>query len=240
MEMTRSFLAHAKLPVTIWMHVMKHSAWIFNQLVHTDSILTPFEIVMQRSPSFEMIRSFGCQAYLHDIKHNKKIKPRSTALIHIGVSDTSNRWLLWDPCTNKVVRGASVIFHEHDFPSQLTTSTSLNPLLNSVYISGLEAVIDSIQLTGLGDFTLFNQFQLQDAALNLITSMSNIISDAPNSYKEAMASELASRWEEACQVELGMMEDLQVWDIAAKNSNMEILGCRWVFAIKRSQTGEIL
>jgi hypothetical protein len=34
MEMTRSFLVHAKLPVTLWMHAMKHSAWIFNRLVH--------------------------------------------------------------------------------------------------------------------------------------------------------------------------------------------------------------
>jgi hypothetical protein len=240
MEMTRSFLVHAKLPVTLWMHAMKHAAWIFNRLVHADAILTPFQIVMGRSPSFEMIRTFGCRAYLHDIEHDKKIRPRSTALIHIGIAETSNGWLLWDPCTNKVVRGASVIFHEHDLPSQLTTSTSLNPLLNSIEVSGLEAVIDSIQLTGLGDFSLFEQFHLQDAALDSISSLANIISDAPNSFWEAMASHLADCWKEACEVELGMMADLHVWDIVQRTLDMEILGCRWVFAVKRSQTGDIL
>jgi hypothetical protein len=162
---------------------MKHSSWIFNRLVQADSNLTPFELVMHHS------LSFGCRAYLHNIEHDKKIKPQSTALIHVGISETSDGWLLWDPCTNKVVRGASVIFHEHDFPSQLTTSTSLNPLLNLVELSGLEAVIDSIQLTCLGDFSYFHHFQLQDAALDSIASLLNIISDAPNLYREEMSSD---------------------------------------------------
>ncbi|KAI7945710.1 hypothetical protein MJO29_012098 [Puccinia striiformis f. sp. tritici] len=239
-EMTRSFLIHSRLPVTLWTHAMKHAAWVFNRVVHAEDHISPFEVVMGVKPSFSMLRVFGCRAYVHDIEHTKQIKPRASAAIHIGISEVSNGWLLWDPTTNKVVRGASVVFHEHELPSQLTTSTSLNVGLDSIQISELEAIVDAIQPAGLGDFSLFEEFNLQDIALDSVTSVANILSDAPNSYREAMASELSEKWRLACKIELGMMDELSVWEVVAYSDDMELLGSRWVFAIKRSQDGDIL
>ncbi|KAI7961043.1 hypothetical protein MJO28_001532 [Puccinia striiformis f. sp. tritici] len=239
-ELTRSFLIHSKLPVTLWTHAMKHAAWVFNRVVHADDHMSPFEVVMKIKPSFAMLRVFGCRAYAHDIEHTKQIKARAAAVIHVGISEVSNGWLLWDPSTNKVTRGSSVVFHEHELPSQLTTSTSLNVNLDSIQISGLEAIVDAIQPAGLGDFTLFEEFNLQDIALDSVTSVANILSDAPNSYREAMAGVFSEKWRLACKVELGMMEELSVWEVVPYQDGMPILGSRWVFAIKRSQDGDIL
>ncbi|POV97405.1 hypothetical protein PSHT_14600 [Puccinia striiformis] len=239
-EMTRSFLIHSKLPVTLWMHAMKHAAWVFNRVVHADDHISPFEVVMKVKPSFTMLRVFGCRAYAHDIEHTKQIKARATTVIHVGISEISNGWLLWDPNTNKAVRGSSVVFHEHDLPSQLTTSTSLNVNLDSIQISGLEAIVDAIQPAGLGDFSLFEEFNLQDIALDSVTSVANILSDAPNPYREAMEGVFSEKWRLACKVELGMMEELSVWEVVPYRDGMPMLGSRWVFAIKRSQDGDIL
>ncbi|POW16912.1 hypothetical protein PSHT_06591 [Puccinia striiformis] len=239
-EMTRSFLIHSKLPVTLWMHAMRHAAWIFNRVVHADDHISPFEVVMRIRPSFAMLRVFGCRAYAHDIEHTKQIAARAAAVIHIGISEISNGWLLWDPNTNKVVRGSSVVFHEHDLPSRLTTSTSLSINLDSIQISELEAIVDAIQPDGLGDFSLFEEFKLQDIALDSVTSVANILSDAPNSYREAMESVFSEKWRLACKVELGMMDELSVWEVVPYQDGMPMLGSRWVFAIKRSQDGNVL
>ncbi|KAI7940827.1 hypothetical protein MJO28_013112 [Puccinia striiformis f. sp. tritici] len=219
-EMTRLFLIHSKLPVTLWMHAMRHAAWIFNRVVHADDHISPFEVVMRIRPSFAMLRVFGCRAYAHDIEHTKQIAARAAAVIHIGISEISNGWLLWDPNTNKVVRG------------------SIN--LDSIQISELEAIVDAIQPDGLGDFSLFEEFKLQDIALDSVTSVANILSDAPNSYREAMESVFSEKWRLACKVELGMMDELSVWEVVPYQDGMPMLGSRWVFAIKRSQDGNVL
>jgi hypothetical protein len=178
LDMARTFIIHAKLPASLWFLAMKQAAYIFNRVVHAEANKSPYELCMKKRPSLDMVRVFGCRAYLHDINYPKQFVPRSSPLIHVGILDESHGWNLWNPVTKKLERGASVIFHEDDLPSQVTNSGPLNAILNS------------LKVDQLGDFRGLEELDLQDACLDSAVSVSPFSSDAPNTYSQAINSTL--------------------------------------------------
>ena len=101
----RTSLLHAKLPQALWFLALKHSVFIFNRVVHARALKTPFELAMGKSPALNLVGVFGCWVYLHDATHTKQFVPRSTPLIHVGVSEKLHGWVLWYPPSNKLCRG---------------------------------------------------------------------------------------------------------------------------------------
>ncbi|KAI7935621.1 hypothetical protein MJO28_016492 [Puccinia striiformis f. sp. tritici] len=170
LDMARTFLVHAKLPDSLWFLALKQAAFIFNRILHVDDFKTPYELALDKVPSLEIVKVFGCRAYMHDLNYPKQFVPQSKSLIHVGISDVSNGWLLWDPVTNKIERSASVKFHEDELPFQLGKAANL------------EAVLNSIQVSTLGDFSQIKEMELQDAFLSSAVSLSPYMSDAPNTY----------------------------------------------------------
>ncbi|KAI7958341.1 hypothetical protein MJO29_006558 [Puccinia striiformis f. sp. tritici] len=221
LDMARTFLVHAKLPNSLWLHALKQAVFIFNRILHVDDVKTPYELSLDKTPSLDMVKVFGCRAYMHDLNYPKQFVARSTPMIHVGISDVSNGWLLWDPTTNKIERSASVKFHEDNLPSNLTKPGTL------------EAVLNSIQVSTLGDFSQNKEFEIQDACLSSAVSLSPFMSDAPNTYHQALRSELSVEWMKACGVEIEMMVNLRVWEEVPFSEDLEILNCWWVFALKR-------
>ncbi|KAI7962876.1 hypothetical protein MJO28_000970 [Puccinia striiformis f. sp. tritici] len=228
LDMARTFLIHAGLPDSLWFLALKQAAFIFNRILHVDDFKTPYELALGKTPSLDMVRVFGCRAYMHDLNYPKQFVPRATPMIHVGISDVSHGWLLWNPTTNKLERSASVRFHEDDLPSQLKDPASLKSVLSSIHVSTL------------GDFSQIKEFEIQDACLSSAMSLSPFMSDAPNTYQQALRSELRLEWMKACDAEIEMMISLHVWEEVPFSDDMEILNCRWVFALKRDQEGEIV
>lgn len=227
LDMARTSLLHAKLPQSLWFLALKHSVFIFNRVVHAGASKTPFELAIGKSPALNLVRVFGCRAYLHDPNHPKQFVPRSTPLIHVGVSDESHGWILWNPKTNRLQRGASVTFHEDDLPCQPAN-------LDSLYSD-----LSAIRVSSLGDFTQLKEFDIQDACLSSLVSTASLMSDAPDTYHQAMRSEHRLEWTAACNAEIDMMIQLKVWEEVPEGEATEILTCRWVFALKRSQEGVV-
>jgi hypothetical protein len=173
-----------------------------------------------------MVRVFGCRAYLHDTNYKKQFVQRATPLIHVGISEDSHGWLLWEHGTKNVQRGASVIFHEDDLPSQTPDAKAI------------EAIVSSIQVKGLGDFSQLREFDLQDVCISSLSATASFMSDAPDTYSQALASTHWTEWLDACDVEIGMMIKLGVWFEVPTHEADELLNCSWVFALKRSQEGD--
>ena len=59
----------------------------------------------------------------------------------------------------------------------------------------------------------------------------------PRSFKEAMASAEASRWKEACQRELDVLQ--KTWKLVPRPEGRNIIGAKWVFKVKRAEDGSI-
>ena len=62
---------------------------------------------------------------------------------------------------------------------------------------------------------------------------------APATLKEAQERPDWPRWEEAIQNEIGQLVQHKVWDVVDPPRNVNVVGCRWVFAIKKDTAGRI-
>jgi hypothetical protein len=74
-------------------------------------------------------------------------------------------------------------------------------------------------------------------------AMAAVMSDAealePRNLKEAMNSPDWSRWKEAMDDELASLESHGTWRAEHAPAGTNIVGCRWVFAVKRDAAGNI-
>lgn len=61
----------------------------------------------------------------------------------------------------------------------------------------------------------------------------------PRTVSEAQNSNEWEKWDEAIQKELGSLNKNRTWDIVDLPTNAHVIGCRWVFAIKRKPDGTI-
>lgn len=62
--------------------------------------------------------------------------------------------------------------------------------------------------------------------------------DDPKSYREAMASDRATDWDGAMSREYDSLIKNGTWDLELRPSNVNVIGSRWVFTIKRNERGE--
>jgi hypothetical protein len=59
----------------------------------------------------------------------------------------------------------------------------------------------------------------------------------PTSYEEVMRSPHSSKWREAMEDEMRSMSANQVWKLEDIPKGVKIVGCKWVYKIKRDSKG---
>lgn len=63
--------------------------------------------------------------------------------------------------------------------------------------------------------------------------------DDPLTFKQAIQSENAEKWNEAMEAELKSMSDNAVWKLVEPTGRHKPIGCKWVFQTKRCAYGSI-
>uniref|UniRef100_A0AAV1UZS8 Polyprotein n=1 Tax=Peronospora matthiolae TaxID=2874970 RepID=A0AAV1UZS8_9STRA len=66
------------------------------------------------------------------------------------------------------------------------------------------------------------------------------IPDTPNTYAEATASGEADRWSKAIDAELHSHAQNHTWTLIPRKTNIRSIGCRWDFAKKRDESGQVI
>jgi hypothetical protein len=199
--MAQAFLHSKQLPKYLWSFAFRQAAYIFNRLVHHGKDVTPVERVLGIKPSLEMLRGFSCEAYAYDHTHKKQMVAYATELRHIGVVADSKGWVFWDPVTKKVSTAISVQFDKnklHFSPAQ--------PLEDNLD----DSVVSAIECLHLGDFTLGDELDAQDALVEALEDRDTYGNNSPT-YHEAMRSPVADKWTAAMSKEQKSLEDMEVW-----------------------------
>ena len=63
--------------------------------------------------------------------------------------------------------------------------------------------------------------------------------DDPTSFEEAMRSVNSSKWTAAMEDEMKSMSANKVWDLEEIPKGAKIVGCKWVYKIKRDSRGNV-
>jgi hypothetical protein len=62
----------------------------------------------------------------------------------------------------------------------------------------------------------------------------------PSSYTAALDSEASPQWQQAIRDELTSLEENNTWDVVELPASRRAVGCRWVFAHKLNERGEVV
>lgn len=116
-NMTRTLLAAASAPLTLWVEAALTSVHLINLLpISTLQWSTPYTFLFGRPPIYSHLRTFGymCFPYLGPYVHDK-LMPRSIKCVFVGYSATHKGYRCLDRATGRVYISRHVVFNEEVF-----------------------------------------------------------------------------------------------------------------------------
>ena len=130
MEMVRSMMAQANLPITYWGDALLTAAFILNRVPSKSVSTTPYELWNHMTPDLDILRPWGCAAYAHISSHKYgKLGPRGRKCIFIRYSDTSKGYVFVGQEESGGItefESRDVTFLEDTFPRQGEISQDLS------------------------------------------------------------------------------------------------------------------
>ncbi|GAU13002.1 hypothetical protein TSUD_173010 [Trifolium subterraneum] len=115
MNMVRSMLNGRNVPKRFWPEAVVWATYVLNRCP-TLSVkgVTPQEAWSNVKPSVSFFRVFGCVAYSHvPDAQRKKLDPKSIKCVHLGISEESKAYKLYDPSQQKIIISRDVVFDEN-------------------------------------------------------------------------------------------------------------------------------
>ena len=113
-ETVRTMLADSKLPHSFWAEALSTAAYLINRSpTKTLSDKTPFEAWYGKKPNVNHLRVFGCSAYIHVPKdERKKLDPKAKKCIFLGYSTSRKGYRLYYQKTSSILHSRDVVFNE--------------------------------------------------------------------------------------------------------------------------------
>jgi hypothetical protein len=115
MDMVRSMIAGRNVPKVFWPEAVKWATHVMNRSP-TLSVkdITPEEAWSGEKPAVHYFRIFGCLAFVH-VPDSQRIKMdnKSIKCVHLGVSDESKAYKLYDPIKKRILISRDVVFEEN-------------------------------------------------------------------------------------------------------------------------------
>ena len=94
LDMVRSMVAQAKLPISFWGDALMTTAYILNIVPSKSIPSTPYELWKCVKPGLNIKRPWGCATYLHNVSHEYgKLCPKRKKCIFIRYSGSSKGYI---------------------------------------------------------------------------------------------------------------------------------------------------
>ena len=116
-ETARSMLVDSHLPHSFWAEAISTAAYLCNRSpTRAVAGMTPYEAWTGQKPQVDGLRVFGCQAFVHIPKdERKKLDSKSKRCIFLGYGATTKGYRLYDPLKKRICFSRDVIFNEDKY-----------------------------------------------------------------------------------------------------------------------------
>ena len=124
MNQTRSntsitLLSQSRLGKRFWPYSERMAATHINYTVPDKEEKTRWELLTGEKPDYANIHPFGCHAFCHVPKENRKaLDPKSRPGLYLGESEKKSGVLVWDPKTQRVFESNSTLYDYKRFGAQ--------------------------------------------------------------------------------------------------------------------------
>ena len=113
-ETVRAMLADSRLPHRFWAEALSTTAYLINRSpTKTLDGKTPFQAWYGKKPNVNHLRVFGCSAYVHVPKdERKKLDPKAKKCTLLGYGTSRKGYRLYDWKTLSIIHSRDVVFNE--------------------------------------------------------------------------------------------------------------------------------
>ncbi|KAM1286047.1 hypothetical protein ACFX13_000129 [Malus domestica] len=244
MNMVRSMMSSADLPVTFWGYALYTAAYLLNRVPSKSVPQTPYEIWHGRKPSLKHVKIWGCEAYVKKLEATK-LEARLVRCYFVGYPKETMGYEFYHPDDQKVFVARNAMFLEEQFVLKGTISKHMeineinnepqtrtrhidNPVPEPLAPRRSERVNKPPKRYGLD-----NDFD------ELYLLGDNETKEDPRDYTEAMSDIDSKRWQEAMKSEMDSMYQNQVWTLVDPPEGIVPVGNKWVFKRKIGVDGNV-
>ena len=132
-EAAKSMMHAAGLSYGFWQEAITTAVHVRNRAPkRAFKWRTSFEVLTGTKPDVSRLRVFGCLAYRHIHKDDRrKLEPNAQPLVFVGYEANSKGYRLWDKRSRKIVVSTDVVFDETVFPYRTQPSPSGQPAMSN-------------------------------------------------------------------------------------------------------------
>ena len=266
LESARSMLSHAGLQSHFWAEAVVTAAYVRNRSPTSalSENVTPYHKWYGRKPDLEHLRVFGCAAYAHvPDAQRQKLDKKAKKFRFVGYSIQSKGYRLFDECTKRVFVRKDVVFNESDFGENAPKggegpieALEVSPAQDNQPETVPNHHDDQVEREGSEEQTVsevrrserrryppirYGCDEYADIAAEREVHHLAYVSQVPDpvSLREALQSKNAQEWKQAADVEYSALVENKTWDLVDLPTGCQVIGCRWLFKVKHTSTGEI-
>ena len=240
-EMVRSMLVDSKLPPKFWAEALSTAVYLRNRSP-TKAVegMTPFEAWMGEKPGVEHLRIFGCVAYAHVAKEErKKLDSKTRECVFLGYGAERKGYRLHDPKRTKVFHSRDVVFNEKKRGIEreprcveeekrcvrIECSTNENPVDEDLGESSQPTSAEPQE-------PIVRRSTRERQTPGIRVNIASEVLNEPATMPEALASPDKAKWMDAMEREMESLQTNDVWDLVKLPKDWKAVGSKWVFKLK--------
>ncbi|UYV81527.1 hypothetical protein LAZ67_20001435, partial [Cordylochernes scorpioides] len=242
-EAARSMLNSRNLPGFFWAEACNTATYILNRSATKQTPgTTPYELFFGTKPNVANYKIFGCNAYMHIPKENrKKWDNKSIKLMFLGYENTSKNFRLWDWKTRKIRISKDVTFDEKATPHSDRESTKPKEIIFHINSAPDESPVattnfpvqEMLPVSDISSHPMITRSKVSNSQCNFA------LADEPSNYIDAITSSDSERWKLAMDEEIDALNKIKTWTLERLADGHKPIGCKWVYKIKTESDGTI-
>ena len=206
--------------------------------------MTPFEAWTGEKPNVEHLRVFGCVAYAHVAKdERKKLDRKSRKCVLLGYGTETKGYRLYDLERAKVFYSRDVVFNESSCGIEVPSEEEKKNETPYVEFDSLpEQKPDDQPVANETTEPVLSRPERERRPPDYYGEWETITStdlNEPKTVKEALASPDKAKWMTAMDRELESLGINDVWDLVELPKDRKAVGSKWVFKLKRNADGSV-
>lgn len=237
-EATRSMLVNSSLPYSFWAEALSTATYLRNRSpTKVVTGMTPYEGWTGERPRVDGLRVFGCQAFVHIPKdERKKLDSKSKKCVFVGYGATTKGYRLYDPLRKKIIHSRDVIFNEQKYGID-ETFESQKEQERYVYLEYSDEPSETIDSPDSPDSPPRQRPQRERRPPIYYGHQCNLTHvKEPKSVVDALNS---PEWFDAMKMEIDSLRDHHVWELVELPKDRQLVGSKWVFKVKRNADGSV-
>ena len=260
-EMVRSMMSDARLPQRFWAETLSTAVYLRNRSPTKAVVgLTPFEAWTGEKPKFENLRRFGCAAYAHIAKdERRKLDSKAKKCIFLGYGADTKGYRLYDSERRRAFHSRDVIFNELEdgIQKELEAHTEKHHVdIDWPSDDELAKEVDGRQEINNDEDDVeepaVNETEPAQPVLRRSTRERrqpdhygvwvNVADESlkePVTMIEALASSDKEKWRIAMQKEMKSIQENDVWALVELPKGRKTVGSKWIFKHKLNAEGVV-